>query len=168
MEEKEKDIAKYVYYLSEDGIYQIIEKFNNDQMVDKSLVYCFIKAFFIYVTKLYINNKKLNLEFDNIYFEYKENLKLYYQTNNPNIEEELLDQVLNFFDNSFSMIASVQVCDIEDSYEFRHYTINLFELLKMILEKKSNSIIRNDIFDSYIKVFLEQTEEIFWYVNRLK
>ena len=156
-----KDMAKELYYLSEETVYKIIENFQDNQIVDKSLVYCFTKAFFIHTAQEYIKNRKINsLNFDEIYLEYKENLKLYYKTNNPDIEDELLDQVLNFFDNSFGLIETVELEDIDDSYEFRHYTINVFELLRMILEKKSNSIIIENIFDNYIRSIIADSEKI--------
>ena len=47
----EKNIAKDIFYLNEDVVYKIIEEFNN-QVVDKSLVYCFAKAFVIHTVKV--------------------------------------------------------------------------------------------------------------------
>lgn len=152
----EKQIAKTIYELSESNIYQILEKFEENKGIDKSLVYCFVKAFYLHSAKLYIQNK----DFDKIYSTYKEILKTYFQTNNPTIEAQLLDQVLNFFDNSYSLINTAEFDKVNDSYEFRHYTINMFELLKMILEKKSNSRINENIFDDYIKIILQEIEEI--------
>ena len=163
----EKNIAKDIFYLNEDGVYKIIEEFNN-QVVDKSLVYCFVKAFFVHTVKVYLeknNVKKFN--FDDIYLEYKDNLKIYYKTNNPDIQDDLLDQVMNFFDNSFGLIDSVELQDIYDSYEFRHYTINVFELLRIILEKKSREVIRENIFDKYIKNIIEEKENLLDYLYDL-
>ena len=157
----ENEIADKIFYLTEDTIYQVIENFEDNQIVDKSLVYCFIKAYYIYVVKLYIEQKQFKIDFDKLYSEYKENLKAYYKTNNPNMDNILLDQVLNFFDNSFGLISTVEIKDIEDSYEFRHYTINVFELLRMILEKKSKSIIRENIFDNHIRKIINQIDKIF-------
>lgn len=165
----EKNIAKDIFYLSEDSIYKIIDEFKNNQVVDKSLVYCYIKAFYIHTVKLYLEkNNKFGLSFDNLYLEYKENLKVYYKTNNPAIYDELLDQVLNFFDNSFGLIDSVELQNIEDSYEFRHYTINVFELLRMILEKKSKEIIRENIFDNHIREMIDETEKILNYIDKIE
>lgn len=164
----ENEISEKIFYLSEDSIYQILEKFEDNQGVDKSLVYCFIKAFYIHTVKLYLENKQANFNFDTIYQFYKEHLKSYYKTNNPNIEDELLDQILNFFDNSFGLIDTIEFSNLEDSYEFRHYTINVFELLRMILEKKSKATIREDIFDNYIRTIISQTDEILEFIKKLK
>lgn len=160
-----KELAQNLYDSSEDSIYQMLGKFKNNQQVDKSLVYCFTKAFYIHCIKLYIKKKKFQLDFNMLYLDYKENLKKYYQINNPNIEDELLDQILNFFDNSFGLIATVEIFDIGDSYEFRHYTINVFELLRMILEKKSKATIPENIFDSDIRKIIEESEKI---LNEIK
>lgn len=164
----ENEISEKIFYLSEDSIYQILEKFEDNQGVDKSLVYCFIKAFYIHIVKMYLENKQANFNFDTIYQFYKEHLKSYYKANNPNIEDELLDQILNFFDNSFGLIDTIEFSNLEDSYEFRHYTINVFELLRMILEKKSKATIREDIFDNYIRTIISQTDEILEFIKKLK
>lgn len=160
----EKNLAKEIYHLTEDKIYQILDKFKENQTVDKSLVYCFLKAFYLHIVKLY--STKFNIDFEKLYLEYKENLKIYYRTNNPNIENELLQQILNFFDNSFGLIESVEFQNIEDSYEFRHYTINVFELLRMILEKKSKATIRENIFDKDIRIIIEESEKVLGYIKK--
>lgn len=163
----EEQVANDIYNFSEDEMYLLMDKFENTQSVDKTLVYCFIKAFYIYVTKKYIElfNKK-NLRYDSLYNEYKECLKKYYITNNPNIENVVLDQVLNFYDNSYFIIETVELIDIDDSYEFRHYVINVFEILKKILEKKSNAYIKDDIFDVHIRHFIDDCEKIYWYLKK--
>ena len=160
----EKESANEIYYLSEDNVYKILENFNSNQVVDRSLVYCFMKAFYLFVVKQCIEIYKMNIDFDLMYNEYKENLKNYYKINNPNIEVELLDQILNFFDNSFSLIGTVELTSIDDSYEFRHYTINVLELLRMILEKKSQANIRANIFDNSIREIIDQKEKIMDYI----
>lgn len=159
-----KLIARDLFDLTEDTIYPILEKFQNNQMVDKSFVYCFTKAFYIHTVKLYNPSKVV---FENIYVAYKECLKQYYLTNNPTIENELLDQILNFFDNSFALIETVEFSNIEDSYEFRHYTINVFELLRIMLEKQAKASIRENIFDNDIRKILKETDRILDYINRI-
>lgn len=154
------EIAKNIFYLSEDSIYLILEVFENNQTLQKSLVYCFMKAFYIHTVKLCFFHNKYNMNFDELYLQYKEELKNYYQINNPTIENELLDQILNFFDNSFMLIESIQFNFIEDNYEFRHYTINVLELLRIILENKSNHEIKETIFDKYIHSIVNQKDEI--------
>ena len=155
------DISDDIYFITEDTVYQIIDKFDKRQVVDRSLVYCFSKAFFMYCVKLYIEEKKIKIDFNDLYVTYKEKLKEYYKTNNPNISDDLLDQVLNFFDNSFGLVSTIEILDVEDSYEFRHYTVKCFELLHMILEKKSKTFIPDNIFDNCIKNIILSTEEIF-------
>ena len=164
----ENEISEKLFYLSEDSVYQILEEFEDNQGIDKSLVYCFIKAFYIHTVKLYLENRKIKFDFEKVYQLYKEHLKSYYKTNNPNIQDELLDQILNFFDNSFGLIDTIEFLKLEDSYEFRHYTINVFELLRMILEKKSKATIREDIFDHYIRTIISQTDQILEYIKKLK
>ena len=80
----------------------------------------------------------------------------------------VLDQVLNFFDNSYGLIGTVEISSIDDSYDFRHYVINVFELLRMILEKKSKANIRADLFDKNIRNIIEETEKIWCYIERQK
>ena len=157
----EKQISNEIFELSEQNIYSMLDILNNNPSIDKTLVYCFIKAFYIHSLELILQSHNYNLEFDNIYLEYKENLKSYYKTNNPTISDEMLDDILNFFDNSYGLISSVDIKDIEDSYEYRHYVINVFELLRMILEKKSKSFIRENIFENYTKTIIETTELIY-------
>lgn len=159
----EKQISKDIFYFSEESIYQMIETLKNNDCVDQSLVYCFVKAFYLHTTKLYLCSKKVKLDFDEIYGAYKENLKFYYKSNNPDIEDELIDYILNFFDHSFSLIEMIEISELQDSYEFRHYVIKVFELLRMILENKSKSFIPENIFENYTKIIVEQSEKIFDY-----
>lgn len=161
-------MAEDLFYLSEDSIYQMLAHFSENQMVDQSLVYCFAKAFYGYAAKLYIEARKLKWDFDTIYGAYKENLKQYYLTNNPQMEEVVLDQVLNFFDNSFGLIETVELASMDDSYEFRHYVIHVFELLRMMLEKNSKANIRADLFDKDIRKIIEETEKIWDYMRSQK
>ena len=165
------EIAEKIYYFSEDSVYPLLDKFNNKEnntSVDKAIVYCFIKAFHLYAVKLYIQDKKMKYDFDDLYQKYKEEIKSYYQKNNPDLDEKLLEQVLGFFDNSFALLETVGLSDINDSYEFRHYTINVFELLKMILGKKSQITIKANIFDDYIRTIIDDTEKTLNYINTQK
>lgn len=155
------EIAKSIFYLSEDSIYPMLEIFGSNQAVEKSFVYCFMKAFYIHTIKLYFLHNKCNANFDELYHSYKEELKSYYQINNPTIEDELLDQILNFFDNSFMLIDSLEFYAIEDNYEFRHYTIRVLELLRIMLENNSKTIIKETIFDKQVRTIINQKDEIF-------
>ena len=158
----EQEISNDIFYLTEENMYKMISNLN--ETVDKSLVYCFIKALYIHALKLYLIEYQKNLNFDEIYNEYKELLKKYYTTNNPNIENDLLDQILNFFDNSFALIESVEFTEIQDSYEFRHHVIKVFELLRIILENKSKAQIRENIFENYTRFVVNDCEQICDYV----
>ena len=162
-----EEMTNNLFIKSEDIIYKILDNLSNDQYVDKSLIYCFTKAFYLYISKLYLETKKSKINFDVLYSNYKQFLMDYYKTNNPTIAPDLLDQVLNFFDNSFSLIQTIEFSQIEDSYEFRHYTINVFDLLRMILSKKSKSIIRENIFDPYIRGIIEVADSIFIYWDKI-
>ncbi len=155
------EMAQSLFYLSEESIYPMLEIFENNQTVEKSFIYCFMKAFYIHTVKLYFFHNKCNANFDEIYLSYKEELKNYYQINNPTIENELLDQILNFFDNSFMLIDSLEFYSIEDNYEFRHYTIRVLELLRIILENNSKTMIKETVFDKQICTIISQKDEIF-------
>ena len=147
------DFASELFDLSEDSIYNILEEFNENQNIDKTLTYVFIKAF---------------LNFDEVYSKYRMYLSIYYKSNNSQISQELLNEILDAFDKSFAIIESLEFNRIEDSYEFRHHIIDSFELLRKILEKKSKCNIRTDIFDKYIADIQEQSEKINNYIIGLK
>ena len=83
-----KKIAQDVFELTEGCIYSILEKFENSQMTEQSFVYCFTKAFYIYIVKLYIKSNHVILDFEKLYMAYKVLLKEYFQTNNPTIENK--------------------------------------------------------------------------------
>lgn len=168
MENLSNEIANTIFYMNEEVCYQIIDQFDSNQVVDHSLVYCFVKSYYLYITKLYIEKTNMEIDFDDIYSLYKEELKKYYKENNTNIEDIILDQILNFYDNTFSLMSTVELIDCEDSYEFRHYTINVFDLLRMILEKKSNSIIRENIFDDHIRNIINQADNVYDYIIKHK
>ncbi len=161
----ENEISKDIFDLGEENIYNMLTNIEDKNAVDKSLVYCFIKAFYLHTAKLYLQSQNLILDFDKLYAAYKEMLKGYYKTNNSTIEEALLDDILNFFDKSFALIATVEFTEIQDSYEFRHYVIRVLELLRIILENNSKSVIRENIFENYTKIMVEQCDKIFIYFN---
>ncbi len=162
----EKEISENIFDLSEESVYTMIEKLKDHECIDKTLVYCFAKAFYLYTTKLYLESRKEKVNFDEIYTFYKENLKFYYQTNNPSMETELLEYVLDFFDHSFALIGTIEFTKVQDSYEFRHYVIRVFELLRIILENKSKSVVRENIFENDTKIIVEQCDKIFTYFDK--
>lgn len=158
------DFSSDLFELSEDNIYNILEEFGEKQNIDKTLTYVFIKAFYIHVAKIILEKEKISLNFDEVYSKYRMDLNIYYKSNNSQISQELLNEILDAFDKSFAIIESLNFYNIEDSYEFRHHIIDSFELLRKILEKKSKCTIRTDIFDKYITNFLEQSEKIRDYI----
>ena len=98
--------------------------------------------------------------FEKIYTQYRTNLENYYKINNLQITNELLSQILEVFDNSYKLIESLGFNNIDDSYEFRHHTIQTFELLRKILEKKSKAEIRIDIFENCIQHLVNDADKI--------
>lgn len=151
------DFASELFDLSEDSIYNILEEFNENQNIDKTLTYVFIKAFYIHIAKVILDKENISLNFDEVYSKYRMYLSIYYKSNNSQISQELLNEILDAFDKSFAIIESLEFNRIEDSYEFRHHIIDSFELLRKILEKKSKCNIRTDIFDKYIADIQEQS-----------
>ena len=160
-----KELANIIFYKTENTVYEVLDKFENNQNIDKSLTYTFFKAFYIHVISSFIKKSKKDLNFDDIYTEYKNCLSEYYKKNNSNISEDLLKDLLESFDKCFEMIESLNFIDIDDGYEFRHHIISAFELLKMILESKSKIGIRQDIFENYISKIKNEAEEIMFDCN---
>lgn len=155
-----------IYNLSEDTIYTIIDKFNNNQNLDKSLTYVYIKAFYLHNIKRDLENNKKLENFDEIYSEYKSEISKYYKDNNEGIREDLINDILEAFDKSFEIIDSIGFKALDESYEFRHYIVAVFEILRKILEKKSNSVIRVNIFENSISNFKDTAEKIIDYSRK--
>ena len=156
-----KKLTNDVFNVTENTVYEVIESFRDEQKVDKSLTYTFIKAFYLHALKLYMNCKNKKNNFDEIYVEYKESLKEYYMKNNSQITEEILNDLMESFDKCFEMIETIRFTDVESDYEFRHHIIDSFEIFKMILRKKSKEPIRQDLFENYISKFKRESEMIF-------
>ena len=161
-----EEIAKQIYNLSENDIYLIIEKFDENQQIDKSLTYIYIKAFYIHCVKIYLQSNKKENYFKSIFEEYKKQLIEYYKMNNNQIPLELIGDIKDAFDKSFEIIESLEFTDIYDGYEYRHHIISIFELLRKILEKKSKNQIREDIFENHITSFRNKSEEIMEYLDK--
>lgn len=159
-----RELAKEVFDLSENSIYRILDGFDEKQNIDKSLTYIFIKAFYLHTIKIYLSKENKLENFDNLYLEYKNELKNYYIKNNSTIPQELMDDILNAFDKSYEIIESLGFNNLDDGYEFRHHIVDSFELLRKILEKKSKNNIRVDIFEKHISTLRNQAEEILDYI----
>lgn len=162
-----KEYSKNIYELSEDLIYEILDRLGSNQNIDKVLTYVFIKAFYMHSVRLYLSSRcRLDL-FDEVYFEYKNDLSEYYKVNNKGISEELLNDILESFDKMVEMMETMNFKEINDSYEYRHYIILCFELLRKILENKSKSPIRLNLFDNHISKLKEKAEEILDFTARI-
>lgn len=165
-ENKAERIAKDIYYLSEERIYDVIEKLKNNQNIDQTITYVYIKALYMHLIQKYYAIKNNQEDFMQIYEKYKRNLKDYYVTNNSNISNELLDDIMQIFDNSYQFLETLQFKNINDSYELRHHIIACMELLRKILENKSKSQIRVDIFDNSIGKIKDEADEILDYIRK--
>ena len=102
--------------------------------------------------------------FEDILDEYRNKISTYYKSNNEQITKELLDDILNAFTASFNIVESINYKNLNDGYELRHHVIDSFELLRIILEKKSKTNIRIDIFENDISEIRNETEKILDYV----
>lgn len=160
---KTSEFANNVFEMSESTVYNVVEKFNNNQSIDKTLTYVYIKAFYIHIVRIYLTNKNNMDLFENILNEYTNKISVYYKSNNLQISKELLDDILNAFTASFNIMESMDYKNLSDGYELRHHVVDSFELLRIILEKKSKTNIRVDIFENSISEIKEQAEQILDY-----
>ena len=160
------EISNNIFEISEETIYNIIEKLNNNQSNDKTLTYVYLKAFYIHIIRIYLSNKNNIEKFEDIFNEYRNKISTYYKSNNSQISDELLGDILNAFDTSFNIIESLDYKNLADSYELRHHVISAFELLRHILEKKSQTNIRTDIFENNITEIRNQAEKVLDYVEK--
>lgn len=158
------EISNNIFEISEETIYNIIEKFNNNQSIDKTLTYVYVKAFYIHIVRIYLTNKGCEDKFSDILKEYRNKIGTYYKSNNLEISNELLEDILNAFDTSFNIVESLDYKNLADSYELRHHVVDSFELLRHILEKKSQTNIRMDIFENNITEIRNQSEKILDYI----
>ena len=162
-----KEYSQKIYNLSEDLIYEILERFESNQSVDKTLTYVFIKVYYIHCVRLYLSSRcRIDL-FDDIYMKYRDNLLEYYKINNTEISEELLKDISKTADTMLEMLETMNFKEINDSYEFRHYTILCFDLLRKILENKSKNPIRVDLFDNFISKLKDKAEEMINYTSKI-
>lgn len=162
-----KEYSQNIYSLTEDLIYEILERFGSNQDVDKTLTYVFSKIFYIHSIRLYLSSRCRMDLFDDIYVEYRNNILEYYKINNQGIAEALLNDILKTADTMLEMLESMDFKEINDSYEYRHYIILCFDLLRKILENKSKHPIRVDLFDNFISKIKEKAEEMIDYTSKI-
>ena len=62
-----KEFSKNVFDMSEDIAYDILERFGNNQNVDKTLTYIFIKTYYMHTIRLYLSSRCRIDIFDDIY-----------------------------------------------------------------------------------------------------
>lgn len=160
------DFSNNIFEMSEETIYNIIEKFNNNQSIDKTLTYVYIKAFYIHIVRIYLTRTTYMDKFEDILSEYRKKISTYYKSNNSQISNELLEDIINAFNKSFEIIESLEYEDLDDGYELRHHVISSFDLLRQILEKKSKTNIRTDIFENNISEIRNQSEKIIEFVSK--
>ena len=147
-----KEYSQNIYSLTEDLIYEILERFGSNQDVDKTLTYVFSKIFYIHSIRLYLSSRCRMDLFDDIYVEYRNNILEYYKINNQGIAEALLNDILKTADTMLEMLESMDFKEINDSYEYRHYIILCFDLLRKILENKSKHPNKNVIKREILKI----------------
>ena len=119
------EISNNIFEISEETIYNIIEKFNNNQSIDKTLTYVYVKAFYIHIVRIYLTNKGCEDKFSDILKEYRNKIGTYYKSNNLEISNELLEDILNAFDTSFNIVESLDYKNLADSYELRHHVVEI-------------------------------------------
>lgn len=160
------EFANTIFEMSEKTSYRFIEMFEDNKRIDETITYVYIKAFYMHTIKMYLEDNKNLKKFDELYYAYKMSLENYYKTNNKGIANDIIESIKEAFDKSFEMMQSLNFKDIYDGYEFRHHIIDCFELLRNILEKKSQTVVRVDLFENYISVFRRQVEEVIDYVAK--
>ena len=55
-----EDFSNEIFELIKDTIYEVLEKFEEKQNIDKTLTYIFIKAFYIHVVKMVLVKQNTN------------------------------------------------------------------------------------------------------------
>lgn len=166
MNQKAEELANNIYFMCEEEVYKILEKFDEKQNIDITLTYVFFKAFYLRNVAVFLRNHGKAEICDDIFEAYKKELIEFYRRNNENIPDELLQDISDAFDKSFDIIESLGYKDLDDSYEFRHHIIEVFELLRKILEKKSKEDIRVDIFENHISKIKEEAENVLDFVSK--
>lgn len=157
-------IANNIFVMSEDCVYHILERFEKEQLLDKAMTYAFVKAFFIHTVKLALAGNDNLEKFDAIYEAYKRDFIEYYKLNNSGIDQELLNSIEESFKGFFDISESMLIENLDDGYEYRHHIIDTFEIFRKILEKKSKTNIRQDLFENNITEIKNTVEKICEYI----
>lgn len=155
-----EEFSDNLFFLTEECIYEVLEKFDESQAIDKTLTFVFIKALYMHIANICLIESDNMDKFGKIFEDYKKILKEYYKKNNPEIDEDLLEEIMNAYNTSFEMVNTIAFTKIDDSYELRHHIIDCMELLRQILSKKSNKKIHPDFFDKYIDDLKDKSDII--------
>ena len=158
------EFANTIFEMTEKTSYRFIEMFEETQRIDETITYVYIKAFYMHTIRLYLEANKNLRKFDELNYAYKMTLENYYKSNNRGIAGDIVESIKKAYDKSYEMMQSLNFKDLYDGYEFRHHIVDCFELLRSILEKKSEKSVRVDLFENYISVFRRQAEEVIDYV----
>ena len=157
------EFANTIFEMTEKTSYRFIEMFEETQRIDETITYVYIKAFYMHTIRLYLEANKNLRKFDELNYAYKMTLENYYKSNNRGIAGDIVESIKEAYDKSYEMMQSLNFKDLYDGYEFRHHIVDCFELLRSILEKKSEKSVRVDLFENYISVFRRQAEELIDY-----
>lgn len=160
------EFANTIFEMTEKTSYRFIEMFEETQRIDETITYVYIKAFYMHTIRLYLEANKNLRKFDELNYAYKMTLENYYKSNNRGIAGDIVESIKKAYDKSYEMMQSLNFKDLYDGYEFRHHIVDCFELLRSILEKKSEKSVRVDLFENYISVFRRQAEEVIDYVAK--
>ena len=160
------EFANTIFEMTEKTSYRFIEMFEETQRIDETITYVYIKAFYMHTIRLYLEANKNLRKFDELNYAYKMTLENYYKSNNRGIAGDIVESIKEAYDKSYEMMQSLNFKDLYDGYEFRHHIVDCFELLRSILEKKSEKSVRVDLFENYISVFRRQSEEVIDYVAK--
>lgn len=160
------EFARTIFRLTDEDIDKAFVKFDNSQYKDLNFTYIFIKSFYTHIIFMYLNQKNRMKDFEELYKNIKVCLHDYYLYNTEKLTDDYLSDVLNLFDNDFELMDSVPKVDLDDGYEFRHHVINCFDILLQILENKSTSPIRQDLFEDSISYFRNICDKVIISVSK--
>ena len=160
------EFANTIYEMTEVTSYNFIEMFEEYQKIDETITYVYIKAFYMHTIRLYLEANKNLRKFDELYYAYKMTLENYYKSINRGIAPDILESIKEAFDTSFDMMQSLKFKDLYDGYEFRHHIVDCFELLRNLLESKTQRDVRVDLFENYKSTFRRQADTVIDYVSK--
>ena len=160
------EFANTIFEMTEKTSYRFIEMFEETQRIDETITYVYIKAFYMHTIRLYLEANKNLRKFDELNYAYKMTLENYYKSNNRGIAGDIVESIKKAYDKSYEMMQSLNFKDLYDGYEFRHHIVDCFELLRNLLESKTQRDVRVDLFENYISTFRRQADTVIDYVSK--